>query len=449
MKKGLSKLHFDSHHAIERFGMLVSILLILSVLLSITTISHVVKTKAETLTTTAIYTKSFTSSLSETKGTFEKLYANEARTDCFVLFKFQGTDKISTDAKDYKLYMTGSDEKGGKRDLKSHPGATIYMFGTTGYMGIHLFDANGFPKQVLMLTVRCTNQLQVESANHVNDDDKDDNKSSLGNQEYADESFNKHDQFRVFFNPAATEAEPGPFLDDEKMDIKSIYYFIALIDREIELKKQLDGELSQMVTQLNLIDEYGRRLTDDDNMQLPELPPEIKGDTFVAKNSDGEILTKKLDVWKDSEGNTVPNDEVSYYFKPGKILDGGVDFDWQDSTILEGYLPKLYKGEDYALYLDELTSKQTPTMTTKDFRWFRKNGTEFAYSASGGTTREGNAKTIQNDITQYTKALDDYFSLKRTYETSSLIDLLDLEFEGYIAYERRTTNDNLDVLTLY
>ena len=451
MKKKLSVLHFDSHHAIERFGMLVSVLLILSIILSVTTIAHVVKTKADTLNNKAIYTEKFTSSLSSTKGEVRKIYANKNKTDCFVLLKFESTDNISTDAKDYKLFLTGSDTKAKKEELKSHPGATIYMFGTTGFMGIHLFSESGFPQQVLSLTVRCTNQLTVESGNHVKDDDKDNknNSSDSNTSEYADASFAKHDQFRIYFNPAATEAELTDFLDAPKMDVKRIYYNIAVADREHEVDAKLDEQLAQMATQLNLIDEYARRLDIDDNMQIPELPAEIKGDNFVAKNAQGKILTKKSDVWKDDEGNTVPNDEVLYYFKPGKVLDGGVDFTWQDSNVFDGYFKQIYNGENYAAYLDSITATTKSTLSTKEFRWFKKDGSEFKYSASGGTSRDGNVKDVQNDISKYVKALEDYFGLKQTYESELLIDLLDLELECHNAYERRTSNDALDVITLY
>ena len=445
MKDFFKKFKLGPHYAMERFGVSVAILLIFTILLSTGIGVHVVHANSELMSTKAIYTKEFTSSVTETSGTVEKIYSNEDKTDCFIVLKFDNVDLISTNAKDYMMFLTGSDKDINKQKLKSHPGGMIYMFGSTGYMGIHLFEEKGFPKQILSLTIRCNNQIKKVDESEDEDDDDDD---SLAAQ-YSDESFKTHDQFRIYFNPAGTDAENGPFLDDSKVDIKKMYYYITLSDRETELRKKLSLAVANLNNQLNLVNEYGRRLTEDDGMQLPALPPEVNGDYITAKDKDGNELKKDIDVWRNSDNKVVDSENVVLYYNSPNVLSGGVNFNWQDKSAQEGYLADLYDGEDYAGYLDKLSETSKPSLSTTEFRWYRKDGSEFVYSASGGSSREGDNKTVNADITNYTKAISDYFNLKKSYQCDLLLQLLDIEYEGFVVSKRFSINDTLGVLTLY
>ena len=435
MKDFLKKFKLDAHHAIERFGILVLVLTISTVIILTSITTHVVTTNAHALDEKAIYTEKFTSSLTSTQGTVYDIYTNKDNTSCFVLLNFADTSKISTNAKDYKLFLTGSNPDGEKKKIETQPAAVLYMFGSTGYMGIHFVSKTGFAKQVLMLTVRCTKQLQETKES--------------SDQEYEDGSFASHDQFRIYFNPAGTDATVADFLDEPKFNIAAMYYSCVVKDREAEKRADLNETLSGMSTQMNVIEEYGRRLTDEDGMQLPELPESIAGDKITAKAIDGRHIEWKTDVWVDDNDKVVGKNELNYYLESDYVIKGGVDFNWQDGNVYDGYLKDLYPGTNYEYFFKQLSDEKDAGFSPGEWKWYRKDGSLFNYSATGGNGRGSDNGSLNADIKSYIDAVQKYYDTKRDYEVKFLLELLDLELEVRNVSNRWTVNDALELMTIY
>lgn len=435
MKDFMKKFKLDAHHSIERFGILVLILTISTVILMTSITTHVISTNAHALDDKAIYTEKFTSSLTSTKGEVHNIYTNKDKTSCFVLLYFKDTSKVSTNAADYKLFLTGSNPEGTKEKIKTQPAGVIYMFGSTGYMGIHLVAKDGFAKQVMMLTVRCTKQLQDAEVS-----EKD---------EYADGSFKSHDQFRIYFNPAGNDAVQADFLDAPKFDIASMYYSCVAYEKEQEKRKELNEALYSMSTQLNVIEEYGRRLSDEDGIQLPQMPEQVAGDSIQAKAVDGRPVTWKTDVWVDEDGKAVNREDLNYYLISDYRIKGGVDFRWQDGNVYDGYLKDLYPGSNYEYFFNQLKEEVESSIQYGDWQWYRKDGSQFNYSASGGNSRGTTDGELNIDIKAYIDAIDAYYTAKRNYETKLLIELLDIELEVINVSSRWTVNNSVDLMTIY
>lgn len=436
MKDFMKKFKLDAHHSIERFGILVLVLTISTAILMTSIITHVISTNANTLDDKAIYTEDFTSSLTSTKGEVYNIYTNKDGTSCFILLHFGSTSSISTNAADYKLFLTGSNPNGTKEDIKTLPAAVVYMFGSTGYMGIHLVSKDGFAKQVMMLTVRCTKQLQDIEVPETD--------------EYDDGSFTSHDQFRIYFNPAGNDAVQADFLDAPKFDISSMYYSCIARDEEQKKRKELNEALYSMSTKLTVIEEYGRRLSEEDGLQLPQIPEQIAGDSIQAKALDGRNITWTTDVWVDDNGQAVPKSELQYYLVSNYRIKGGLDFSWQDGNVYDGYLKDLYSGKDYESFFNRLKEEKEPSIAYGDWRWYKKDGSLFSYSASGGNGGRGATDGETNaDISAYMEAIEDYYKAKCDYETTLLPELLDIELEIINVSSRWTVNDSIDLMTIY
>lgn len=437
MNNFLSKFKLDSHHVIERFGIFVLALTIVTSILMTTIVVTKVKTDAETMTDKAIYTTSFNTSLSKVSGTVEGAYRNKSMTDFFLLLKFEDVSKISSDANDYQLFLTACDLSGNLQSLKSTPAAMIYMFGSSGYMGLHFVNKDGFPLQIYHLTVRCNDSYVSKS---VEDTTEESDKSS-------DVSFDDHDQFVVNFNPGGADAETVSFLDDEEMSMYDVFYTTVIKDKEDAQRKVLKTDLANMYSSLAQIRRYSQTLESDSKdsrgnyIVAPELPSVIRSDCVVAKK-DGETLIRDRDMWKSSDDEVIKEDNVTYYFDTDYVVPQGFDFDWQDSTIKDGYLKYLCPDGDYVKYFNDKAAEVTTdkdTMTTADVKLYYKNGTEFKYDSSKNTTnRESKLNTdVQNLFTEW----QNYYNLKKAYQTTDLQALLNLELDTIDASNSWTRTD--------
>lgn len=433
----LSKFKLDAHHTIERFGVFVLVLTIITSILMTSIIITKVTTDAETMTDKAIYTTSFTTSLSDINGTVESAYRNKDMTDFFLLLKFEDVSKISSDANDYQLFLTACDLSGNLQSLKSTPAAMVYMFGSSGYMGLHFVNNDGFPQQIYHLIVRSNSSYVSKS---VEDATEAPDKSS-------DESFSSHDQFTVNFNPGGADAKVVSFLDEEEMSMYDVFYTTVIKDQEAEQRKVLNTDLANMYASLAQINKYAKLLENDSKdsngnyIVAPDLPAVIRKDKVIAKK-DGETLVRDRDMWKSSADEVVKEDNVMYYFNTDYVVPQGFDFNWQDSSIKDGYLKNLCPDGDYVKYFNDKASESTSdadSITTSDIKFYYKNGTEFKYDSGKNTTnREAKLNTdIQNLLTEW----QNYYNLKKAYQTTDLQKLLMLELDTIDAANSWTRTD--------
>lgn len=431
MQDFLSKFKLDKHHTIERFAVTFFSLTFCMLILLGSIIGHKVRVDANVLGTQAVYTETFQSSTTSTNGEVLGAWRSEDMKDFFLLLKFDDTAKVSTNAEDYQLFLTGTSVNGSDKELISTPGGIIYSFGSTGYLGVHLHNELGFQKQLVKMTVRCNNNLSVPETN-------------ISAQEL-DESFGVHDQFQLVFNPGGTDAIVADFFNKESINIFDVYETVVARPKEEEIKVKLNETLEEMSVSLNKIDEYERRIIED-GLQLPQRPQQIRGDKVVAVK-DGKELTRDRDMWKDEEGKQVESGNYDLTLKSDYVIRKGFNFNWHSSSVASGYWKQFYDKPNKLAYYKEHTSvSQSDVMSVSDIQFFYKDGSSFETMS---TSLVGTEQMINSDIQNLLTAWQEYYNLKTEYETKELPELLLLELEAEDVSTKWTRNDKEKAFICY
>lgn len=417
------KLKLGSHYKIERFG---SLLLILTILLGILTGAggYIYKSRESELFKSVIcYTTEFTSSLTETPGKIVNVFENEEKTKVFLLLKFdeESMDHISTDTDKYRLLVTGVDSEFTKYEpVLSNPKASLFMLGTSGYFGIMLHDAAGFPLQCLQVIVRMDRNLVGNTGVEASSD--------------LDKTFTENDQFAFIINPGVTREKviSAPFLDEDRAPTALEIYSLAQSDADEQNARQtLVNDLADMQTMFDKMDEYTRRLKDM-GIDTSFVPEPIKGD-HLETYFDGQPIhrsSKENYVYPNGHekaGEIIdPNSlELDYRLVTDRVVPGGFDFDWYNGNIHNGYLDALRGNKTVNVYLRDMEQTQYNTaLSLSDVKWYYTNGTEFVYDES---LHDSNMDTINAQITNLMQTWNDYYTLKIKYERTDLRVLLMLE----------------------
>lgn len=400
-----SKLKLDRHHKMERFGVLFFCLVLAFGVLLTTIVIKKMNDDKVTLGSQVMYTSEFSSSKSGISGTVRNIYCSDDRTKVFILLKFNDLKNMSLDAKNYKIYLAGSDLNRNYQTLLSSPSGGIYMFGSTGYMGIYMVESRGFPEQINRLIVRNLvelNEIEQEAT-------------------FKDDSFEKYDQFVVYFNPGAADYTTLPCLNEDELDVFSIYADAVTAKSEKKVREELDQSLADMQKQLALIAEYEERLVRD-GVAVPERPAAIRDDEIEVAE-DG-TLSLKTDF----------------------VVSGGYDFDWRSGSVKSGYLASLCDGKTPVQYLTERRAEGSTQFSTANLSWYDTDGNLIDTS---NTSELGFMATIQNDISSVIEAWSNYFQLKQTYQKTQMEELLVLELNSQDVQQNATLNMADNALTVF
>lgn len=438
---------FGPHYAIERFGILFLSLTLSMILLMVSIVVRKIQYDNQSLTGMAVYTNAFAFSRTGTAGSVRGVYVNEDHTKCMLLLRFDSMTNIPVDASEYELYLTGSDIQQRKQTLKSKPDGMLYMFGSTGYVGVYFQSLTPFPSQVLSLTIRSLNSFG-------------DTAGQLDESQFEDPSFARYNQARVYFNPGGAYATRVSFLDEPDWEVTDAYEEMVVRSYESSLRGVLQNDLIQMRDQQLLMAEYTERLKRL-GIAEPEIPDEIDGDEIYAVYPDDE--SKKRLVWNSQENRWAdmeemiiyPDDMVSLYLDTKYVVPGGYSFKWQNSSIHDGYMEKLTgstKISDWNAYFVDHSDKQTGQGLNLDtLNWYYTDGRVFSSGTDSDNAITGTQNdTIQENITALTSAWTKYFDLKQKYQTEDLYNLLQLECDVQnvaSSYSVNTGED--DLLTLY
>lgn len=388
-----------SHYKMERFGVLFLVLVLCMSALMFSIVEHKKMLDADTLSDQVMYTTEVSMSLSGNKATVDGIYLNSDQTECFVMLHWEDPYTMVSDASQYHIFINGADINGYYQELQSNPVGQIYIFGQTGYMGIYLTDAAGFPTQVMRIIGRCNTTLNTMEEIPT----------------YEDASFNEYDQFQMYFNPGASGYEPAEFLDEGRLGLFDIYQSTVLQGQEDIIKEQMENDLVQMQSLLNQIDENITSIETSDvdgaHVIVPEAPVEIRGDRIVT----------------DSEGN-LELDAVT-------LLNGGFDFDWRNLSLQssldgEGYLSAAMGDTDMTAsrWLSQQKSIGDLTMRAElsvdTMTWYWSDGDVWTGENPANLdriTRIGDMiKNVQNAWTQY-------YALKKDYQITQPYALLQME----------------------
>lgn len=407
------------HYKMERFGLMFTGLLLCMCILLGFVVQHKKVVDANTLSDQVQYTQQATMSLSGNTAQVVGVYLDSAQTECFVLLKWDDPSILVSDAAEYRMFVTGSDIYGVYTDLYSKPMGQIYMFGSTGYMGLYLTDSAGFPTQVISIIGRCESTLHIQ-----------DNVPT-----YSDSTFNEYDQFEIYLNPGAAGFEPAAFLDEDRMTLYDIYEGTVIEGQEIGIKETLETDLQKMETLLTQIKQYETR---------------IEGTTF---NDDGGRFVVVPDAPLAIRGDQVITDENGVRtFVSVTDLAGGYDVDWRNHTMRDGgYLDSIVpEGTTASKYIATQMSLadivEREGLAVDDVLWYWSDGTRYT---GENITQSSRLDSLAKDIASLKDAWTEYYKLKIDYQITQQEALLLLELNARDVIQTYTINNAENVVTLW
>lgn len=440
------KFKLDSHHAIERFGVVVGGITLSGVLIASTAGASAFSAHREDLADKALYTTEIETSKTKQSGQTVGVYTNEAGDRAFVMMKFSEDSSLSYDAADYRAFLLGSDLQGktGNVQTQGVVGST-YVFGTTGYLGVLLEAEEPFAQQILNLTMRAEAELAYSA----------DGSSSNVEEEGGDPTFQKYDQWRMYINPGARDAVEIPALESSKFNAAEAYYDIAVSSREADARQALDDKLGEMRASLTQIEAYSTdlrsaRTLDGLSLLPPTVPETIRDDQVTAPEEPQETAAPEETEApvEDPAGMYVPIDTESegLELETGFTVPGGVNFSWRHSTVLDGYMKDLVEdGESYAEFFDRMSSQEADDTRSliSEMEWTLSDGTPLLTATSDDLTRD--VTRVMNNLSQ---AYDTYYAAKQEYQTTLLMDLLRLDVEVSGTATNTTSRTGSDVVAV-
>lgn len=420
-----AKLRLDSHHAIERFGVVfLGVVASFVVLIAGATTSSIANQR-ENLDATALYTPSFTTSKTQQSGSVEGVFVNSNRSRALLLMQFQDPAAMSSSATNYQGFLTGATSDLSDQPLRTDVRGEIVVFGSTGYVGMLLDSEAPFEQQIVNLTMRANAELvyKPSESRKVRED--------LVGQK----TFVEYDQWRLYFNPGAKGAEVLSALDSETPNAAAIYDELVIKERESAIHKTLDEQLAQMRTAIQNIDEYtaeaARVDVDGVFLQTPEVPPHISSDEITGQPAVDETpSTLALETdW---------------------VAPGGFDFDWRAGSVGQGYLDELVPSEEsYVTWLADAAAQRRgsgrDSMQVRELPWVLSNGLELSQFNSDTASMRPLVE-IKNGLSQ---AYQELYKHKVAYQTDSLAMLLELEVELRNVERNTSTNDDAKALFTY
>lgn len=418
-------LRLDSHHTIERFGVLFAATVLSFVLIFSGAAVSASSNQAAQLDSTVVYTPTFTTSKTQLTGDVSGVYTSTDGRRALVLMRFQNPSSVSANAKNYQAFLTGSDVSTKPEALKSTPTGEVVVFGSTGYLGVVLDSPEPFAQQILNLTVRANSELVYlpGEARRIREDLKGQN------------SFAEFDQWRIYFNPGASGVTTTTALDTKQFDPGAVYAQLVVTPEEEVLEKKLDDQLGQMQADQARIAEYESEIlrVQVDNLYLtpPAVPEAIAGDKVSGTAAAGENLsTLKLSTdW---------------------VSPKGFDLDWREGSVEQGYLDDIVPaGESYVTFLAEkaaaTSESATSTLRIEDEEWTLSNGALLSdYNSSEKSMKP--LFDLRNNLLQ---AYEDYYRHKTEHQVTSQGSLIDLEVDLRNVRSGASVNSDAKALFTY
>lgn len=382
---------FSHHYVIERFGVMLGLLLFLMVGCFLSIGFKHKNDQKEQLGSQVMYSTEFTMSKSKAHGYVVSVNTSTDKTKTIVLLKYDDPTQMSTDAADYSMFLTGSDTKQMQRTLLCEPSGSVYVFGNSGYVVLYLIDVNGFQSQILNLTLRSDNNFE----------------SGEAYSDSRDASFSKYDQARIYFNPGASDAQTVACLEDGQMDPYHIYESVLVAGEESRIKDSMEQSLKDL-QQAQVHIQAAEKTVMDKGLQVPSAPYWISGD-MVSADENGQL-----------ELYTVVN------------LPGSHVFDWRNSSIATGYVDDVLASTGYGQATDYFAAKREEgrnldsSLKTTDTQWYRVDGTAVTKAASSNNL--STAEKLLNDaMTSLEDAWSEFYKAKIDYTITLPSELLNLE----------------------
>ena len=364
----------------------------------------------QNLSSNALYTSKVALSRTGQNGTVEGIFVNKDKTRGMVLIKMTDASKISSTAKDYKVFTTAVNLKQQQEKVKSVPTGSIYVFGSSGYIGLYFVDNSGFDSQIFKSTIRLEKEFVTVDASKIS-------------EEVAGTSYAEHDQMDLYFNLGASKAKELKSLEKSSFSVQDLYVEAVGSKTDEEQRKVLIDDLNQMSKLKLQIDEMRSRLealsVDNVALVVPELPDEIKTDTFSGSGDDIRMST-------------------NYVYK------GGININWQDLKLEDRYFSAVdnEKTNPDKLSLARWLVKMKNDASSSDERtsyevdWVMSDGTSLTQFVNDLGMDNAGVSDMNKQVQNYTTLITEYMELKYKYQTQDMRVLIGLD----IALETATSN---------
>lgn len=412
-------LKLDSHHAMERFGIMFTVLSTVLVALLVSTGFSAVNNNRQAMDSKVIFTSEFMTSRTQLQGSVPGVYVSPDKTRALVMMHFRDSTKISTLADNYQAFMTGSSMNLTQEPLRGEMTGQIIVFGSTGFMGMVIDSDRPFEQQILSLTMRANSELVYSRGDtRVRTD--------LRN----DESFLTNDQWRLYINPGASGAPVAESLAGRTLNPSAIFYELVTKPQEAEVRTQLDDTLGLMRASLLRIDEFEAALgrtpsVDGDFLVNPRVPTPQE----QLRPISGDVVTGEpasLVAGEESESTLA--------LETDWVGPDGFDFDWRNGSIQEGYLDDLVpEGQRYGdwmaakLAAGRSSGEDSPTrFNSTKIEWTMTDGSLLKDHESAGTPGMTDVLTLRTNLAS---AYDEYWELKQTYLVTLPVELLNMELQ--------------------
>ena len=401
-----SKFKIGSHYSMERFGILLCLVLVMFFVLVFFGVRDQIIRHQDALSTDTLYPSNYVTSRSGVVMAPIGVFANEARDSVVLLMKVGDTSKVGVKAEDYIMMLGAMNENGEHESLLSHPSVGFYFYPTAGYLAVTYQNGAPFPKQILYSIFRNCRDFSG----------KDTTEGALAEV---------YDVWTVNFNPGAdgvipTEAfnEKGEFSPDK------FYYEVIVSQAEQQYRRYLTRSVDEMEDQLAEIKEFEQRVKEDGVVLDGMIPECVDGDE-VRVLDDG---SKKLIT--------------------DTIATGGYDFDWFHGSISEGYVNSLVRGTT-------VSSPESLVATNHEIAAPFELPTEYVWKLTDGTLLDDTAKTNKSDkikqavsdVEHLEQLWSEYANTKYDYQVNELGGLLDLELDMNGSLGSWSANVNQDSVT--
>lgn len=401
----------NKHKKIERFMFSFFSILIPLILMSFVSIYNKFGVDKNTLSSRAVYTTEAVFSRTNQTGKVVGVYTNEEKTRGMVLIKFDNGVNISSNASDYKVFTTASNLKKGKENLSSKPEGSVYVFGTSGYIGLYFVNNAGFESQIFKSTIRMEKEFKTVDEKVVK------------GKEVSGESYSKYDQADFYYNLGASQATKLTTLENADFSVQDFYVEALGTKTNNDKIAQINERLNRMSKLMLQIREMKSRLesTSVDNTKLvvPDIPNEIKSDNFSG-SGDNILYTTDYVYPGGLNFNVKDVDLKTGYFK--SINNSKLN---PDNLSVSRFLAKLKNEQSNATYLSKYEPKWTMSDGSKLEDFVKNIGVDNAAVSS-----------MNDNIQTYVNLVNAYLTDKIGYQTGDLRDLLSLD----ISLENATTN---------
>lgn len=414
----MSKFKFFKHGGIERFGITFVVLIGLFIGLFVAMSNMRNKDIAKAIKYDPIYMSDFKLSKSGTEGKVLGVYTNSEKTKSLVILKLSDTGLVSTNAEDYKLFLTPAKAAGNPR-TKFNAGASFFTFGDTGYMGILFTSATGFNNELAQIIIRNQSKLL----------DVDDEKSKQAMSE--NESFKFFDQGVFYINMGAINTPVLKLLDNDELNLQEVYSNVVLKARDSDVRAALDTTIQSMVDTRKVIEEYHDRLVrfSANGLTVADtpVPAFIEDDVFTKlENGDNnnDDINSKLAENYGVVSSTAENNDSSASLS-SEDMESTVESltdtvnSTTDTRLADEYVTTGSETSGVAETFDALVEEITSADSTTDVSIAESSTSSSSSGSENGTlTADGSVSEPKDGVFDE----DFVYMPEYTYNTSSIFD---------------------------